>query len=352
MLRRNELPLLLFFSFLACGGKEPEERVVPVEVAVVEAETISRVIYAPCRLEAGSEAVISAPQPSLVEEVLVESGDTVRAGDRLLALKTDDMRHAEVASAAAMVEAARASSEYALSNLSRAETLFEEGAMSIQQYQAAETEALSAEASYAQARAGLSAAITSAGSGYVTAPFAGVIGRIAVTEGNPAAGPLLTIFSGEILQSELLVSPVHLLYLEPGLPAVFTTDHYPGEFFQGTVQTVATGADPVSGLASLTVQISDTSGRLIPGLSGMVMVALETHENVPVLGENAMKPLGDCCWEAVVVRHGRAEFVRLQTGISNGTRHEVISGIQPGDSVVTLGHTIVNQGEEVRVVER
>lgn len=351
----EKFTLLLALSFLGAscgnnGGTVTEQ--VPVIVEVVSLETISETVYSSCRLEACSEAVVSVSFPSMVEDVLVNTGDTVTAGQSLIALKTDDLRRASISSAAAMVAAAGASSEYAASNLNRASELFSSGAMSLQEYQSRENEARAAEASHSQALAGYTAAVISAGSGMVTAPFSGVVGRVIATKGNPAAGPLLSIFSAGALKAELLVAPGHLRYLQPGIPAVFTTDHFPGEVFPGCVTSVANSADPISGLAALSVQFSDTTGRLVPGLSGMTMLSLQTRENVPVLGENALTPLGESMWEAVLVRNGRAEIVTVSTGIANGTRHEITEGIQEGDSVVTLGHTIVTGGEEVRGVNR
>jgi RND family efflux transporter MFP subunit len=311
---------------------------------------ISRTLYAPCRLEAGSEAVVSVSVPSVVEEVLVQAGDTVTAGERLLVMRTDDVQRASVFAASAVLEAARASSEYAGANLSRAAELFENGAMSPQEYQRAETGALASEASHMQALAGYSAAVSSAGSGYVTAPFRGTVGRVMVTQGNMASGPLLSIFSGDVRKAELLVAPRHMPFLRPGLPAVFMTDHFPGELFPGTVTAVSSSADPVSGLVSLSVQFFDSSGVLVPGLSGLVMVSLESRDSVLVLGETSLTPKGECCWEAAVVRNGTAQLTEIRTGISNGNRYEVTEGLFPGDTVVTLGHTLVSDGQPVRVL--
>jgi len=343
--------LTLAVTSCGAGGKKVPEPV-PVMVEVVSLQTISRTVYAPCRLEAGSEAVVSVSVPSVVEEVLVQTGDTVYAGQRLLMLRTDDMRRASVTSAAAMVEAARASSEYAGSNLDRAEELFNEGAMSLQQYQTRETEARAAEAAYTQALAGYTAAVTSAGTGCVTAPFSGTVGRILATQGNPASGPLLSIFAGNVYKAELLVAPRHIPWLTEGIPAVFMTDHFPGEFFNGYVTSVSPSADPVSGLVSVSVQFSDTSGILVPGLSGLTMLSLETRDSVMVLGENALTPVGDCCWETASIQGGEAHMVQVTTGLRNGNRHEITSGLAPGDSVITLGHTIVSEGDKVRVVNR
>lgn len=341
----------IVLAVAGCGGRGLDDsEPLAVNAVVVQPEMISRTLYAPCRLEAGSEAVLSVSVPSVVEDVLVQPGDTVTAGDRLLVLRTDDMRRAAVFGASAVLEAARASSEYAGANLSRADELLENGAISPQEHQMIETGARASEASYLQALAGYSAAVTSAGSGYVTAPFSGTVGRVMATQGNPASGPLLSIFSGEVKKAELLVAPRHMTLLRPGLPAVFMTDHFPGELFPGTVTSVSPSADPVSGLVALSVQFLDSSDVLVPGLSGLVMVSLETADSALVLGESALTPKGECCWEAAVVRNGTAHLTEVRTGIASGNRHEIIEGLLPGDTVITLGHTLVSNGQAVRLI--
>lgn len=344
--------LASFFLLASCGGNEGRtEDPLPVRITVLVPETISRTVYAPCRLEAEDEAVISVALPSRVDSVFVEPGDTVSAGQRLMALRTDDMHRAEMAGALATLEAARASREYAEDNLRRSSELLQRGAISLHDHQRTETESAMAEATFTRAAAGHSAAVNSAGRGYVTAPFGGVVGRVMATRGNPAAGPLLSLFSSGSFKAELLVAPRHLPFLRPGLPAVYETDHFPGMVFPGSVTSVAAGADPVSGLVSLTAQFTDTAGLLIPGLSGRVMLALETREGVPVLGEDALTPVGECCWEVAVIRDGRVELTDIESGISSGNRHEITRGLSPGDSVITLGHSLITPGEPFRVVE-
>ncbi len=343
--------MLAAIGVLSCGnGENGETESTPVMVEVAAAETISRTVFAPCRLEAASEAVVSVSTPSMVEDVLVQPGDTVEAGQRMLLLKTDDIQRAGVLSAAATLAAAEASREYFRSSLQRAEELHGEGAMSESEYQSRTAEASSAEAAYTAALAGYSAALVSMDAGYVEAPFHGVVGRVVATVGNPAAGPLLTVYSADAFRAALLVAPRHLSALSEGIPAVFTTDHYPGRLFPGSVVSVAPAADPVSGLVAVTAQFADTTGRLIPGLSGMVMLSLDTRTGVPVLGENALTPLGDGIWEATLFESGTAVKVTVTTGIGNGSRHEITSGIQPGDSVITRGHSLVSHGEPVRAV--
>lgn len=345
------IPILLLSA--GCGdGNTAEAEVIPVTVIVIETSLISETVNVPCRLEAGSEAVVSVSVPGVVEEVLVSPGDSVLAGERLLVLRTDDLQRAMICDAAAMLTAARASSEHARCNLQRAVKLAETGAMSVDEFQRIETEARASEATCRQAAASYNASATAARNGFVLAPFDGIVGRIIATEGNPAAGPLLTIFGTGVIRAELLLAPRHILKLRPGLPAVFSTDHFPGQIFQGSVVSVSETADAVSGLVAMTVQFTDTTGALIPGLSGIAMVSLAVKENAVVLPGSAMTPVTESIWEVAVVHEGKASIRRVTSGIRNGNRYEIMEGLVPGDSVICLGNTLVSEGTPVRVVEQ
>ncbi len=345
--------LLLILSVAGCAiDADPGREAIPVTVYIPELSMISETVLAPCRLEAGSEAVVSVAVPSVVEEVLVTAGDTVTAGQRLLVLRNDDMQRAVICDAAAMLTAARASAEYAHHNLQRASELMETGAMSAGEFDRVQTEAMASEATYHQALAGYSASSTSARNGFVLAPFDGVVGRVIATRGNMAAGPLLGISGTSVIKAELLLAPRHINKLRVGLPAVFTSDHFPGRIFPGSVVSVSETADAVSGLVSLTVQFADTTASLIPGLSGMALVALETREDAVVLPGSMMSYVSADIMEIMLVQNGFATKQLVETGIRNGISYEITSGLVPGDSVIDLGHTLVPEGALVRVVQR
>ncbi len=344
------IPLVFVFGCAdeSASGREK----VPVTVFVLEPSMISETVNAPCRLEAGSEAVVSVSVPSVVEEVLVIAGDTVVSGQRLLVLGNDDMQRAAVCNAAAMLTAARASSEYSHDNLRRASELLDTGAMSADEFDRIQTISRASEATYRQALAGYTASSTSARNGFVLAPFDGVIGRVFATQGNLATGPLLSITGTTVIKAELLVAPRHIQKLRVGLPAVFTTDHFPGRIFPASVVSVSETADVISGLVSLTIQITDSTSSLLPGLSGMTLVSLETRENAIVLPGSMMTYVNENEMEVMVVENGYAIRRTVQTGLRNGISYEITEGLSMGDSVINLGHTLVSEEALVRVVQR
>ncbi|MEA3266069.1 MAG: efflux RND transporter periplasmic adaptor subunit [Candidatus Fermentibacteria bacterium] len=345
------LSILLILSIAGCTTEGNSGReAIPVTVYIPEPSMISETVLAPCRLEAGSEAVVSVSVSSVVEEVLVNAGDTVIAGQSLVVLRSDDLQRASICDAAAILTAARAASEYAGGNLQRALELIETGAMSAGEFDRIETEARASEATYHQAVAAYDLSSTSARNGYVLAPFDGVVGRVIATQGSRTQGSLMSISGTETIRAQLLVAPGHIHRLKNGLPVVFVTDHFPGRVFPGSVISVSETADVVSGLVALTVQFDDTTSSLVPGLSGMAMISIETMEDVLVLPGSMMTFIDERTMEIFLVRSGTAVKQIVSTGIRNGISYEITGGVQPGDSVINLGHTLVSEGTQVRVV--
>ncbi len=349
---KNSIVLLviLLVTFGCSEVKSSAENSLPVTISVVEPTVISETIIAPCRLEAGRDAIVSVSTPAVVEQVLVASGDTVVAGQRLLVLRTDDMQRAMISDATALLTAARASSEFASSNLNRAEELLETGSISAEQFDRIQTEATASGATLDRAIAGYNASFTSAQSGFVLAPFDGVVGRVSASEGNPAFGVLMSITNADVLKAELLVAPSHIHDLQVGLPAIFSSSHFPGVVFPGAVVSVSDIADPISGLVSLTVQFSDSTSSLISGISGTTMILVSTKENSIVVPSTMMTLVENDVWEVFVLENGVPGKRNIVTGIRNGSRYEVTSGLVFGDSLINLGHTLVTDGCSVRVV--
>jgi RND family efflux transporter MFP subunit len=348
------LTALLFAAVLVGGCTEKgavENTETSVTVYVLESSAISETVNIHCRLESSAEAVVSLSLPGTVEEVLVSPGDAVKYGERLVSLRSDNGYRAMVSDAAAVLCVARASREFAEENLRRAEQLSESGAISANEFQRIETEAVAAEASFRRASAGYTQSAGSERSGSVTAPFDGVVGRVFVADGNTAAGPLLTVSGAGIVQTELLAAPRHIHKLRVGLPVVFTTDHFPGMFFPGSIVSVSETADPLSGMVAMTAQFPDSSGNLVPGLTGTAVVMLETRENAVVVPAGMMTFIEGNKMEVALVKDGKAVIRQVETGIRNGVYYEIVTGLTPGDTLIDMGHTLVSDGSPVRVVQ-
>ncbi len=350
---RQALLLATALVAAACGeGPPPRTQPAAVRIRVAEPTPISRILTAPCVLRGTEEAVISVTRPVRVREVHVAPGDSVRAGQALVSLQTDQALAARAGAAAAGVSAARAAARYAADDLARVEALSESGAASPDRRESAQATAEAAEAELASARAAYRQALSGASLGLVEAPFDGMVTRVAAREGSPAVGGLVAITGGQALEAELLLAQSRLPELRPGLPVFFESPHIPGRIFRGTMTAVSAAVDPVSGLVPARIGLTDTTGSLFAGLDGTATVALRTEDSLPVLPRMALQRLPGGGWRAAVIEGGRARFREVETGIQNGFTMQIVRGIEEGDSVVVVGHGGLEEGGRVRVVER
>ncbi len=352
-MNRNIIPsvsaaLLLLMS---CGEPaETAESHTPVTVIIPEPQDITSTVRSACRLESGSEAIITALNPGRILEVSVSEGDEVHEGQILVELSGDQQYRSAVFASSAQLTAARAFAANAEADLQRSERLRADGAISEQEYEMSVSRSAASSASVRQALAGCESASSMAESGRILAPFSGRVTRVWAREGDLSAGPLVSIADSGILKSEVLIADRHLQYLADGLPVVFATSHYPGEFFTGEVISFSSSVDPVSGLVSVIIQFHDDSGRLRSGMSGTATLGLQIRENAVVLPLGVLLHEDDFTWEAVLVVNNTAEIVPIETGIRSGTSIEITEGVQAGDSVIHLGHHLVTDGSSVRVV--
>lgn len=334
----------------ACGRqREIADEPVPVAVTVVAPTTVSEEVIAAARLEGSSEATVYSGAGGRVEQILVSEGDSVVSGQRLVRLATDRSISAGSSAAQAAVAAAAANEASAMRSLERLETLYEAGAVSEQEIDNARAMYEAARAALQQARAGAAQAGAIADNSFVQAPFDGRVGRIWVREGGSAGGtPVLSITNGSALVARLLLPETALTRLRPGLPAYISVTALGGESFPGIVTAAARSVDPVSGLVPVEVAFENPGGRLLPGMTGRVSVLVETHEGVIALPEYAFRRSAEG-FEVVRMSGGRAAIVPVETGIGSGGIVEVVSGLEPGDTVIVQGQFLVADGDPVRI---
>jgi len=318
---------------------------------VVTGTQITSEVYAPTRLEGVDEALIYPAVGGRVEQVLVQEGDSVRAGDRLVRLATDRQISAGTASAQAAVAAAQANETNSSRMLERLTSLYDAGAVSEQELDGARTSYAAARAALMQAQAGAMQAGSVADNSYITAPFDGRVGRVWARVGNTVGGgPVISIANSSSLVARALFPERYLPRLAQGLPAYISISAFDGESFPGEVTAAARSVDPVSGLVPVEIRIADPGGRLLPGMTGRVAVAVETHEHALVVPEIAFRRLAEG-FQLVICRDGHAVLTDVSTGLSNRGMVEVVSGLAEGDSVIVQGQFRVSDGDPVTVAE-
>ncbi len=189
--------------------------------------------------------MIGAKVPGVVTEVLVDENQMVKEGDVLIKIDRRDY-----ANQVALVDADLGSSDARLkdaeTNYNRLKSLFQGGAVSQQQYDAAHTLYKTESKKNAAAHAQLDQAQLNLGYTEIKAPANGFIARRSVEKGQvvPVGQPLIGFVSSESRWVIANFKETDLTRIKPGASAKVEVDSLDGEVYQGEVESISpsTGA--------------------------------------------------------------------------------------------------------------
>jgi RND family efflux transporter MFP subunit len=310
-------------------------------------------------VRARTAAVISSRVTGYVQQVTVQTGDRVAAGQTLVTLDARDLdaawRRAEAArsevesaipEADSGVAAAKASLELARVTFQRMEKLYAEKSISNQEYDEASSRLKAAQASYEMARAKRTqldarlqaahqdtrAAAITRDYARIVAPFAGVVTEKSLEPGTLATtgAPLLTIERAGAYRLEAAVDETKLAAVRVGQIVHVALDT-PECNVAAKVAEVVPAVDAAS--RSYIAKIDLPCAGLRSGAFGRALFPLGTRR---VLAVPAAAILERGQIQSVfVVEKGVARTRLVTTGERAANGVEVLSGLSGGEAVVT-----------------
>jgi membrane fusion protein, heavy metal efflux system len=339
-------------------------RVEPVKTAEVTAEEVvtpGKVVTNPNRISR-----VTLPVVGRVTQVLAKLGDSVRAGQVLLAIDSPDA-DAAVATYRQSVGAlnqTNASLAQAKSAAIKAQTDYDRAADLFEHNAVAQKEVLNARSALEQAKAGVDAANAGVESAKaareqarerlkllglkeneakrqvtVRAPLTGKVLDISVVAGeyrNDTTAPVMTIADlGTVwIASDIPENSVRLIHV--GEAVEITLDAYPGETFRGRVARLADTLDPKARTLQAMIELNNSSGRFRPEMFGSVRLAQSSRE-MPVLPVGAVIQEGGRNVVYVEQSKGRFEQREVVTGNRVGDVVAIVRGVSAGERVVVDG---------------
>lgn len=316
------------------GGKPPGG--MPVKAAVAKLAPAVDETGAVGNLRADESVVIRPEIAGRLAEIGFEEGRAVKKGELLARLDASEMR-AQLASwkAQAGLDAQR---------LERAEDLFRKNFISQQALDEARSNAARSSASLREADAKLAKYD-------IRAPFAGVAGLRQVSEGAyVAAGTdIARLEKIDQLKLDFRVPELYLGKLRSGQEVKVLVDAYPGASFGGSVYAIEPAVDEQTRTVLVRARIGNTEMKLRPGMFARVSLTLAVRQKALWIPEQAIVPRGQ---ESFVYRvaEGKAQLVKVQTGLRKIGEVEITNGLAAGDVVVTEGTQKIGPGAPVTVM--
>lgn len=320
-------------------------RAVPTQYRAtsVERRTIVRVVEATGHLDVKTRVDVSAPEEGRLVELLVKSGDAVKANQPLARLDPRASAialrgaQASVAAAGSRIGEAEAALAAATEARTRTERLLQKELASPAELEAARSNEAKARAMLATARAERSATSASLKSAELSqtlttlvSPIDGVVLQAPTTLG-PAVGPdhrsLFVVGSAlDTLRIDADVAESEVGELKPGQLAHFAVPAYPGKTFDARVDRIGIDAQRTSAAVRYPVVLSaqNPERTLLPGMTATVTMEVSRVENALAVREAALRfrpenapdaPARRQVW--LVTSHG-LESVAVKPGLSDG----------------------------------
>jgi HlyD family secretion protein len=232
------------------------------------------------------------------------------------------------------------------------------------------------------------------------APYDGLVTNLPVREGetvvmgiqNSPGSTLMTVADMSVITAEVKVDETDIVNVKIGQPAEITIDAVPKKIFHGTVTEIGNNAIiRSSGLSTsqvttgsqeakdfkVVVTLTDPAANLRPGLSATAKITTSTVKDAVSIPIQALtvrqkadleqKPKGSGTVQAAsadtkkdkeeiqgvfVINNKKAEFRKVETGVTGTTNIEVKDGLKPGDEIVTGSYKVLRtlrNGASVKV---
>lgn len=332
--------LVLLATLLAgCGDEKKEEKkeeaAIPVETAKVVAGPIDAAYRGTATLEAEDEATVNAKTGGVIEQILVEEGDRVRAGQVLARMETDKLK-LEVARA-------RATRENLEEAFKRNESVYQRNLVSREAYEKTKSELDVARAAYDIASLALRES-------EIKAPFDGVVSLRHIKVGNQIqpGSPAFRVTRMDRLQAQIFVPERDIHKLARGQSATLSVDAWPGKPFAGEILRVNPVVDAQTGTVKVTVAMKPEP-QLKPGMFGRIEIRYDRKDNAVLVAKDAIIT-EDAATSVFVVADGKARRRGVKLGYSDAQNYEVLEGLKPGEQVVTTGQTNLKDDARIEVV--
>lgn len=301
-------------------------------------------------LEPDREAVLRAQVSGSVLQTYADQGQAVSAGTVLARIDASGIQDA-YNSARVGVVSARNAADVAAKDLARNEKLLAAGAIAERDIDQSRRASIAAQAALEDANSKLASAQKSYRSTTVTSPFNGIVSERPVSPGDVVqpGTALFTVVDPSSMRLEASVPAEQLASIRIGVPVDFTVSGYPGRQFVGRITRINPTADPTTRQVRIYVSIPNEGRALVGGLfaNGRMSTATKLGLVVP---QSAVDVRGSIP-SVIRVRQGKAELVPVKIGLTDKTSEtiEVLSGIQPGDTLLMGAAMGITPGTPVKI---
>lgn len=284
----------------------------------------------------GDENINATPQmQGVVKNILVRPGQKVQKGQVLATLDAAAVEQQLQAQAA---------------QLTLAKALYEKQQKLWEQNIGTEVQLLQAKANYESMQGQYEATVAQRNMYRIVSPISGTVDLVNLKEGEPSmpGSPVsfIRVVNHDKLKAEATLGENYLGKVQTGNPVTLTFPES-GDSIQTRLSFVSQAVDPVS--RGFTVQVALGRNKMLhPNMSCRMKIYNYTHEEALVVPISVIQKTAQ--GEMLYIADGnQAKPVIVTTGHTSNGKVEVLSGLNPGDKVITEGYEELNNGTPIAI---
>ncbi|MCL5006395.1 MAG: efflux RND transporter periplasmic adaptor subunit [Acidobacteria bacterium] len=374
-----------------CGRKRAEEiePVVTVEAVHVVRSEIRQQVITQAVLYPLHQATIVPKISAPVQKFYVNRGDSVRAGQLLAVLENSDLAAAvaetkgayeqaeanyettaanlpeQIQKAEAAEKSAKASFKAARTLYESSKKLYQQGALAGKQLNQAEVGLIqwqtqlqtaeqqleklrsvgkkallkAAQGQLAAAKGRYEAALAQLAYSEIRSPIGGVVTDRPLYEGEMATSgtPLMTVMNLSWVVARAHIPATEAAMLKVGDPAEISVPEDESKPVPGKVTVVSPALDPSSTTVQVWVQAANPKDELKPGLTTSVTITAKSVPDALVIPRSALVVNSGETYVMVIGPGDHAHQTKVQTGIEQDGKVQIVSGLKAGELIVGQG---------------
>ncbi|ORC36287.1 hypothetical protein B4O97_06775 [Marispirochaeta aestuarii] len=304
---------------------------IPVRVRELKPETFTSRLGYTSSLTGSVESTASALIGDVIEEVLVSVGDYVEKNQVVLSFPADN--------ASLNYEQVRINFENAKTSFERISRLYTaEQGISRQDYDNARTQYEIAKANWDTVRKMKD----------VRAPISGYLTRLNVLESdNVSPGdPLFTISNHTKLKSTVWVTDREIGRISVGQEAIAAWREHT---LPGRVIQVDMAMDQERKAFAVKLEFENPDLTVPSGITADIGIEVYSNDNSLIVDMGEFVESVDGRY-VFLAENGVSKRREITTGQQEGLKFEVLSGLTPGDTLITEGVNLVSDGSKIRII--
>jgi len=196
----------------------------------------------------------------------------------------------------------------------------------------------------------------------VTAPFAGIVANVQVVTGQQVTQgeELVLIQAMDPIRVEAQVLEGEIGFLQPGRHATVTFAAFPGQVFDGIIESINPIVEQQTRTARVTISVRNSGGRILPGMYARVSLDARRFPDRIMVPREAIRERDRRNMLFVFEGEGsvgRAKWRYVNLGLMNDRYVEIVAEgpedgmVAPGEIVLVAGHSTLQHDIQVRLAD-